>query len=401
MAVPPMRILLLVLSAVVCRALPPSSPPSVELVDGEPVLTYRSPKSGELRARVIYLEAPDYLVALMDKPTSKERWVFPGASPASLKALLERAGLPADMRARLLSPDRIIPQDSALVLFPSPEDVLALTQPMREAIYPELAKSEQNEFHRDPVFILGGDVDDWLRQSRLGARQKEAFRRMVWRKGRVLAFSDVRTLLMVSETPDEAQQVFRTLTRTRTLLVELRLPVAADVAALSNYWGGGFGDSDSLPLLQAAAVRGSVAQVGLINVLPSLGRRRLYTYPTIDQAINGRFPDCHWTSLNFFNNAPHAYYLDTRLAAGVLEKQYDEVRPPYRFGDVLAFVTEDAVIHSCVFIAEDIVFTKNGENVIAPWVLQRLEDVSAIYQPDASVRIQAYRLRPEHRSRQR
>jgi hypothetical protein len=148
-------------------------------------------------------------------------------------------------------------------------------------------------------------------------------------------------------------------------------------------------------------VRGSVAQVGLINVLPSLGRRRLYTYPTLDQAPNGRFPDCHWTSLNFFNNAPHSYYLDTRLAAGVLEQQYEKVGAPYLFGDVLAYATNASIIHSCVFIAEDIVFTKNGENVLAPWVLQRLEDVAAIYQPDDSVRVQGYRLKPEHRTRQR
>jgi len=396
-----MRALSPLLLALCCQALPPPSTPSVEVVDGEPVLTYRSTRSGELRARTIYLEAPDYLVALMDKPSSKERWVFAGATEASLRALLERAGLPEPLKTRLLAPGTRFEQDGSVIIFPSPEDLLSLTQRMREVIYPELAKSELNEFHRSPVFIIGGDIDDWLRQSRLGERQKEVFRRMVWRRGKALAFSDVRTLLAISETPEEAQQVFRTLTRTRSLLVELRLPTASDLAALSDYWGGGFGDADSLPLLRASAVRGSVAQVGLINVLPSLGRRRLYTYPTLDQAPNGRFPDCHWTSLNFFNNAPHSYYLDTRLAAGVLEQQYEKVGAPYRFGDVFAYVTDDSIIHSCVFIAEDIVFTKNGENFLAPWVLQRLEDVAAIYQPDDSVRVQGYRLKPEHRTRQR
>jgi len=112
-------------------------------------------------------------------------------------------------------------------------------------------------------------------------------------------------------------------------------------------------------------------------------------------------PDCHWTSLNFFNNTARSYYLDTRLAAGALLSQYERVNAPYRFGDVLAFVSSDSVLHSCVFIADDIVYTKNGENILAPWVFQRMDDVMAIYQTDTSVQIQGYRLKPELRATQR
>jgi hypothetical protein len=81
--------------------------------------------------------------------------------------------------------------------------------------------------------------------------------------------------------------------------------------------------------------------------------------------------------------------------------QYERVKAPYRFGDVLAFISSDSVLHSCVFIADDIVYTKNGENILAPWVFQRMDDVMAIYQPDSSVQIQGYRLKPELRAGQR
>jgi hypothetical protein len=374
---------------------------SAEVLNGEPVWTSKSAVYGDLTIRAIYLEAPSYLIELVGKPSSKPRWAFANGTDASVRALFQRAGIPADIQARLLDPAQRQQQDGAMVIFPSVDDLIALTPEMRTIVYPELAKSDLNEFHQNPIFIIGADLEDWLRQSKLSNKQKEIFRKMVWRRGRALAFSDLRTLLLFSETPEDVTQVFKTITRTRTLLLSLRLPPSADMAALSNYWSGGFADADTLPLLQAAIQRESVMEIDVSHLLPALARRRVYTYPTLDQTVNGRLPDCHWTSLNFFNNTARSYYLDTRLAAGALLSQYERVNAPYRFGDVLAFVSSDSVLHSCVFIADDIVYTKNGENILAPWVFQRMDDVMAIYQQDTSVQIQGYRLKPELRSTQR
>ncbi len=374
---------------------------SAEVLNGEPVWTSKSAAYGDLTIRAIYIEAPSYLIELVGKPSSKPRWAFANGTDASVRALFQRAGIPADIQARLLDPAQRQQQDGALIIFPSVDDLIALTPEMRTVVYPELAKSDLNEFHQNPIFIIGADLEDWLRQSKLSNKQKEIFRKMVWRRGRALAFSDLRTLLLFSETPEDVTQVFKTITRTRALLLSLRLPPNADMTALSNYWSGGFADADTLPLLQAAIQRESVMEIDVSHLLPALARRRLYTYPTLDQTVNGRLPDCHWSSLNFFNNTARSYYLDTRLAAGALLSQYERVNAPYRFGDVLAFVSSDSVLHSCVFIADDVVFTKNGENILAPWVFQRMDDVMAIYQTDTSVQIQGYRLKPELRSTQR
>ena len=370
-------------------------------LNGEPVWTTKSDKFGEIRVRTIYLEAPDHLLALIQKPTSRPRWAFAGGTQASVRELLVRAGLPAEMLARMMDPARQVMQDGAFVLFPEIDDLLALTPAQRAAIYPELAKSPLNEFHRDPVFIVGETLDDWLRQSHLGERQKAAFRRMVWKRGDTLVFSDLRTLLTLAETPQEVQEVFRTMSRTRALIVDLSLPEKADPAALADYWSAGFADADTLPFLKGALQRDSVTSVDVSRLLPPMARRRLYTYPTLDQAIGGRFPDCHWTSLNFFNNTPVGYYLDTRLASGALLSNYEPVDGPRRFGDVLVYVTGDSVIHSCVFVADDIVYTKNGENILAPWVLQRLSDVSAIYRATPDIQVRTFRLKASERLRQR
>jgi hypothetical protein len=374
---------------------------TAEVLNGEPVWTSKSAAYGDLTIRALYLEAPSYLIGLVGKPSSKPRWAFANGTEASVRTLFQRAGIPADIQGRLLDPAQRQQQDGALIIFPTIDDLVALTSEMRSVVYPELAKCDLNEFHQNPIFIIGADLDDWLRQSKLSDKQKELFRKMLWRRGRALAFSDLRTLLLFSQTPEEVTQVFKTITRTRTLLLTLRLPPNADISALTNYWSGGFADADTLPMLQAANQRDSVTEIDVLHLMPALARRRLYTYPTLDQTIDGRLPDCHWTSLNFYNNNARSYYLDTRLAAGALLSQYDRVNAPYRFGDVLAFISTDSVLHSCVYIADDIVYTKNGENILAPWVFQRMDDVMAIYQPDTSVQIQGYRLKPELRAGQR
>ena len=47
--------------------------------------------------------------------------------------------------------------------------------------------------------------------------------------------------------------------------------------------------------------------------------------------------------------------------------------------------------HSCVYIADDIVFTKNGRNVLSPWIFMKLDEVKKIYLFDDNGRIQGFR----------
>ena len=106
-------------------------------------------------------------------------------------------------------------------------------------------------------------------------------------------------------------------------------------------------------------------------------------------------PDCHWSSLNFFNHRPKQYFLDTRLAANSVLERYNKVDPPYQFGDVLMFMDQSTgqAFHSCVYVADDIVYTKNGENAVAPWMLNKIDDVERIYFPAQLGFIQGYRLK--------
>lgn len=346
---------------------------------------------GATRSQPDLSRGPDLLLASVPKPNSVPRWAFPGADGAALRTLFARAGLPEAMQQRLLDPQRWTAQDGVITLFPAVADIVAMTPEMRAVIYPELAKSTLNEFHHDPIFIVGG-LDEWLRDCDLPPETQALIRKMAYGRGRALAFSDLRTLLHTARSEADVQHIFKSATRIRTLVATLRIPADSDPRALADYWTGGRADSDILPLLSSVAERSTGTTLDITHLLPPLARRRLYTYPTPDLATRGRLPDCHWTSLNFFSRSPQDYYLDTRVASLRVIEKYATVPPPYRFGDVLFFNNASGeTIHSCVFIAADIVYTKNGENALAPWILMRLGDVQDIYLGSADSRMQGYR----------
>ncbi len=376
-------------------------PPLHAAAPAKPAASEEEPRSaarpgpwGQLEVSPIYLEAPDYMLAHVPKPNSVPHWSFVGADGVSLRALFARAALPDAMQQRLLDPQRWTAQDGVITLFPAVSDLEAMTPAMRTVIYPELAKTPLNEFHRDPIFIIGG-LDEWLHDSDLSPEIQALIRKMAYPHGRALAFSDLRTLLNHAHTEAEVQHIFKTATRTRTFLAYLKIPADGAMKDIVEYWSGGRADSDMIPLLQSLNERPYGATLDITHLLPALARRRLYTYPTLDLATRGRMPDCHWTSLNFFSRSPQDYYLDTRLASQRVIEQYVTVPPPYRFGDLLFF--NNAVgetIHSCVYIADDIVYTKNGENSLSPWILMRLADVQGIYLATPEFRMNGYREKP-------
>jgi hypothetical protein len=348
---------------------------------------------GKLQYSYFFLEAPDHLLATVPVPNSSTRWFFPGANLDSLRALFDRARLPAEMQNRLLDPKRMLSEASALTLFPAAADLDAMAPEMRTVIYPELAKFASNEYYQNPVYFPGGGVEEWLRDAKLRPELQAVIRKMSYPLGRVQAFSDVGALLQRAQSDAEARRIVKVTTRSRCLMAHLRIDPGDDAKALANYWSANEENSDILPLLESAAERSCCStELDVTHLLPPLARRWAYTYPGLFYARQGRLPDCHWTTLNFFNITPQQYYRDTRLASQRVIEAYTPIAAPYRFGDALLFLDSHGnAVHSCVFIADDIVFTKDGENILQPWSLQKLDGVKQIYLREDSWRVQGYR----------
>jgi hypothetical protein len=359
----------------------------------EPMWVTKTGPWGQLEVRTVYLEPPESLLAVVAKPSAVTRWTFEQTTQSGVRAILVKSGVPADVVERLMNPVRLVESGNSVILLPEKDDLVALSESARSALYLELAKSAANEYQRDPVFVLGGDVDDWLEDVPLSADQRALFRRLLWRRGSAVVFSDVQALLSLAKGPEEVSAVFRTITRVRSLVVGLRLPLTVDRTGFIDYWTADQVGMPRLAFIRAVTQRRAQQVVDVTHFLPAAFRLRVYSFPELDLGLKGRFPDCHWTSLNFFNPEPKDLYLDTRQAAEHLLKDYVAVDAPYRYGDVLCFLDDGEGLHTCVHIVDDIVLTKNGDSILAPWTLMRLRDVDEIYRRTANTRIQGYRLK--------
>lgn len=349
---------------------------------------------GQLAWYPVFLEAPSNLLEKFPLPNSKSRWVFPRAMLGSLPDLFKSAGLDAAFSDALLSPAALVTDEEWVYLFPSLAQLESLTESQRETIYAVLRKFDRNEFHYEPVLITSGDVDEWFHSSHLRPEIIAKVKQLSYHRGTALAFSDLPVLMNYAKGEAEARDMLKAFTRTRCYIAKLTVDERTDVNAVLSYWTTGLNlrRKDVEPILQSIIDTEGVDAIDIVHMLPALPRKLFMTYPDTVMARDGIMPDCHWTSLNFFNYDAQPYLLDSRLATTAVLERFNPTQPPYKFGDILFFLDKNGdAFHSCVYVADDFVFSKNGRNVLSPWVLTRIDDLKKVYLYDDNGRIQGYR----------
>lgn len=350
---------------------------------------------GRIRCAYIYLEAPKQLIDNYALPNTQPSWAFPEKMRNDLPAFFQKVGLPEIVGQSLLEPKSVVSSEGMIYLFPKGPDLEAMTPETRSQIYTELAKYPINEYHADPVLIIGQTIQEWYRTSKLRPELVEKINQLSYKRGETVAFSDISYLLGFAQSDSEARAIFKAMTRTRGILVKIEADHNTNIEEVVSYWtlGMGLRRKDVEPLLQSIIDTDGIEALPLSHMLPALVRKLIYTYPSLDMGKNGILPDCHWTSLNFFNYDPHEYLLDSRLATSAVLEKFEPIHPPYKYGDILFFLnnsTGDAY-HSCVYLADNLVFTKNGRNLLSPWLIMKREDVEKIYLYRGDGHIQGFR----------
>jgi hypothetical protein len=116
--------------------------------------------------------------------------------------------------------------------------------------------------------------------------------------------------------------------------------------------------------------------------LPTLARNHLYRYPqvTLGDFDKPGFVNCFWTALNFFSAEPDDRYLDSNYAIERLKRDYFIVHDQFQFGDVAAFVDpEGGIFHAAVYLADGLVFGKNGTSPLSPWTIVPIDRLKGYY----------------------
>ena len=318
-------------------------------------------------------------------PVGESRlWHFPGMRLPEVQTLIETAGVGKDAVGMLLKTARENADPPGVTLEPPEDFLLAMSAGQRAKLYLQLSQFRENINIWDPFRYAGGTFEQWTMDSRLSPDTLNVFRRLIYLRDNVPCLSDLSLLFSRVRDPLEKVRLAQILTRTPALEVYLEIKENEDINPLVEYWGIGKQKEMIEPLLDAMNDRPVGGVINIVYLLPRFARTRLNTFVYSDEVIEETAEhahDCKWTSLNFFNDVPDERF--SSPAAGELCVQMsDPIERPSKLGDLLFFIGKQGeVMHVCVFLAGDIVFTKNGSSPQAPFVLSRLKDVVAYYKP--------------------
>jgi hypothetical protein len=345
---------------------------------------------GDLEYSRVMIEPPEEFLA-SDYVAPPTRWNFAGFDEARLEQLWRQAGLDDRQLKAVRDPVRREVDATGIVLKPDDKLVRGLSPESRATIYNVLAQLPDNLIQTEPFRFRAEMLDEWFADSAISAEVVAQIRSLLYRRGSALLFSDPSLVLPSLPAATDRVRLVKTLSRKTTLLVKIRLQPDSDIETIANCWSTGRRRKDVRPLLYSLSRHQGGMTIDLAHLLPRLPRGLLYTYPS-PEVPRERSPDCHWTSMNFFNDTPDERFDDIDYLKVVLMRDYAEVQGPPAMGDVIVLSRPNGeVVHSCVYIAADIVFTKNGQSHTVPWTLSTLPDLQAFYPANAPLQIRFLR----------
>jgi len=333
------------------------------------------------------LGEPDDLLPDVRVPLPPPRWFFAGYTVAQLKRLFRTSDLTDEQRPWLMDSGHWEPARGGLYVTPPLEIVAGLSRLARGQIYSVLAESPVNSPQHYPFRFPLNSVEERLADSGLTTNTWEVLRRLLYGHEGTVCFADgaVAQRLLTTE---EFGTLVKALYREPTFIMRLMVNKQTDTEKLLRYWSKGGRGRQLKPLLEGLANVPGGAGINVHYLLPPFARQRLYTYATALSDPAKSRQNCFWTALNFFNEQPDERFLELENVMRALHTEYHEPEDAREFGDVICLVDEkDRPIHMCVYIADDVVFTKNGNDDHAPWVLMKISDMLVEYPPSQALKL--------------
>ncbi|MCF7760254.1 MAG: hypothetical protein K9M98_07090 [Cephaloticoccus sp.] len=346
---------------------------------------------GDLEYIRILTEPPEQQVTANYPLRDFAVWTFKNFDQAQFTALWQKAELSPAQIATINHPDNWQVAGNVTLIKVPKDIVFGLSTQSRNVIYSALSLFQENKDQNEPYRFRAEAEEEWFKDSGLKPETIEQVKRLLYRRGASVLFSDQGLLMPTINSLEERTKLLKTLARKSTMLVRLRIKPDTDVDALERYWGGNR-NKDISPLLRSLTGQPNGVSLDIVHLLPPFVRSHIYTYPAARDPGSKTYMDCHWTVLNFFNRTPDRRYEDLNEVTVAFRDNYHPVTGRAKYGDIFLFALPNGdIIHSCVYIADNIVFTKNGATPSAPWILMTLQDVIAFYPSEHPLDIQRYR----------
>lgn len=346
---------------------------------------------GHIQYVEVVLDAPEEAFPDASADSEDLRWMFSADGWRDIEAQLSAMGL---TRAEI---DRLRAQAAPRAgggwsVRPPDELLLAMAPDTRTRLYALLGRTPENKPYHSPFRFPGpATADEWFETLRPHPDLHDLLQRLTYARGDMLLFSDAPLALARAPTPELRREILQALYRTPALLARIRVRADDPVDKLTEYWARGGRADDVRPLLEAVQRSAPQWSPSVQNLLPPFARSRLNTFDTEPGAP---FRDCHWTSVNFFSTQPTEPPVDPEALKRIILQDYRRIPAADQLGDILLFRdAQQQVIHSCVHIADQIVFTKNGGDSTQAWVLMLLDDVRKFYEINGPLDVIAIRQR--------
>ena len=335
---------------------------------------------GELNYTPISIAVPDELLPVRAVETKPVVWFWGGCTVADIARFLTTAGVSEDQLAQLLPAGSLTLKGKGIEVRPVRDAVLSLAPAVREKIYKQLVQFAENR--GDFIYVPTDRLPDLLQRSGVGASAAAQAKQWSCAYGRYTVFYGLSCILASLPTFEDKLHFMKAVSRQPTYLLHLRVTPETDLAALHHYWGKACWSIDDKAFLESlAAVRGGT-WLDIIELLPPLPTSLLYTSPMPQNPLNGPvlIHDCHWTAFNFFRDPPDERYAQPAFVFQHLKEDYFPVQSDPRYGDLVLLTKPDGdIIHSAVYLADNFLFSKNGEGDLHPWIIASLPDLLEKY----------------------
>jgi hypothetical protein len=349
---------------------------------------------GILELVQVTLSPPVGLTKYYKQETKLGSWLFPGCAPLQVEGLLREFGCSPKLAGRLLTETNISYTFEGTELHPDAKLILELEPATRTRLYEWLANASEYSTQFNAFRYFGESLDSWLENAKLKPATIELVRPFVYQHGYFLKFADLGAIIPQINDEREVSLLMKALSREITLKVRLNLNNEDDLESLVSYWGRNHRENDVRPILESFAHFEDEHMVDIVHLLPPLPRKLLYTFPR--HANNAAFQKqtCYWTALNFFNDLADDRWLNLLEVNRQVVNEWSPISDTPRFGDLALFIdNSERAYHAAVYVADDILFTKNGPSVVRPWMFTHENYLRHFYYRDEPLQVRYYRHR--------